>query len=210
MKKAYFFAALLAATPTIGHAHEIWVERDGDGPARIYLGEPGEPLPEGGDPEFAKLKAPKLLSNSNAKLRRSAGFLEVDASIGDVRVWDDSVFSPWGKEGKKESIIYYARSGRSDPKAVLPMEFVPDAPGSNRFILIRDAKPQPSVEVTIIDPLRVTSKLATDVNGALTVPVAAKGRYLLAASIKDQGQFQTPGGPVVVLYHTSTMSFVAP
>jgi len=210
MTKAYLFAALLGATPTASYAHEVWVERDGDGPARIYLGEPAEPLPEGGDPEFAKLKAPKILSAPNVALRRSAGFIEVIAPVGDVRVWDDAVFAPWGKEGAKESVIYYARSGRSDPNTLLQVEFVPDAPGSNRFILIREAKPQPSVEVTIIDPLRASSKLTTDANGALTVPVGAKGRYLIAASIKDQGQFQTPGGDVAVLHHISTVSFVAP
>ena len=26
-------------------AHEVWVERDGSGPARVYLGEPAEPVP---------------------------------------------------------------------------------------------------------------------------------------------------------------------
>ena len=49
------------------------IERDGDGPARIYLGEPAEALPEGGDPEFAKLKAPKLLGAAAAAPARKAG-----------------------------------------------------------------------------------------------------------------------------------------
>ena len=36
------FAALILAAPAA--AHEIWVERDGNGPARIYLGEPAQPF----------------------------------------------------------------------------------------------------------------------------------------------------------------------
>src|SRR3546814_7377782 len=52
MKKT--FAALMAfsflASPAT--AHEVWVERDAAGPARIYLGEPADPVPAAGDPEF--------------------------------------------------------------------------------------------------------------------------------------------------------------
>ena len=44
MKKT--FAALMAfsilASPAM--AHEVWVERDAAGPARIYLGEPADPV----------------------------------------------------------------------------------------------------------------------------------------------------------------------
>lgn len=33
-------AALALCLPAAAAAHEVWVERDGAGPARIYLGEP--------------------------------------------------------------------------------------------------------------------------------------------------------------------------
>ena len=61
MKIAWMGAALLVLAGT-AQAHEVWVERDGAGPARIYLGEPAEALPPGGDPEFANLKTPRVLS----------------------------------------------------------------------------------------------------------------------------------------------------
>lgn len=67
------FAALVLCLPATAHAHEIWIERDGAGPARIYL---GEPMPIGGDPEFAKLKAPRILAHPDAVLTRRAGFIE--------------------------------------------------------------------------------------------------------------------------------------
>jgi hypothetical protein len=36
-------AALLFIAPVAAGAHEVWIERDGNGPARIYLGGPGIP-----------------------------------------------------------------------------------------------------------------------------------------------------------------------
>src|SRR3546814_3760441 len=67
MKKT--FAALMAfsflASPAT--AHEVWVERDAAGPARIYLGEPADPVPAAGDPEFSKLTAPSLIGADGAK-----------------------------------------------------------------------------------------------------------------------------------------------
>src|SRR3546814_5760859 len=48
-------------------AHEVWAERDAAGPARIYLGEPADPVPAAGDPEFSKLTAPRLIGADGAK-----------------------------------------------------------------------------------------------------------------------------------------------
>ncbi len=209
MKTTVLAAVMSLATPAAVHAHEIWVEREGSGPARIYLGEPAQPLPEGGDPEFSKLKSPKILSASDAPQVRKAGFIEVAVPAGDVRLIDDNVFAPWGKAENLQSVVYYARGGRSEATTALPFEFMPDVSGSSRFLLIRDGKPQPVVEVNFIDPARVETKLKTDEAGAVTVPTSAAGRYLLTASIKDEGLFQTPAGPVAVLHHITTISFVA-
>ena len=143
--------ALIGLTAT-AQAHEIWVERDGAGPARIYLGEPGDTLPEGGDPEFEKLKSPRLVPATQAAQVRKAGYIEVAVPAGDVRVTDDSVFEPWGEDGKKQGVIYYARAGRADTKAVLPLEIVPTAPGADSFTLIRDGKPVPAAKILAISP----------------------------------------------------------
>ncbi|MFV0623187.1 DUF4198 domain-containing protein [Sphingomonas sp. ac-8] len=208
--KKMLFAALLAGLSTTAQAHEVWIERDGTGPARIYLGEPAEAMPEGGDPEFAKLKAPKLLSAPAARLERKVGFLQAKVPAGDVRAWDDSVFAPWGAAGKKEAVVYYARAGRSEAKAALPFEFVPTTAGSDRFRLVRDGKPVAATEVTFIAPDKATQKLTTDADGEVAAPVAAKGRYLMTAALKDEGAHTTPAGPVAVLHRITTISFVAP
>ena len=203
-------AALLLALPAVAGAHEIWIERDGTGLARIYLGEPAQPLPQGGDPEFAKLKAPKVLAAPNAPQVRKAGYLEVAVPTGDVRAWDDDVFAPWGAEGKKESIVYYARAGRAEPRAAMPFEIVPATAGGNRFVLIRDGKPVAGSPVIVVTPDKWTKTLTTDAGGAITVPMRERGRYLLSATIKDEGAHTTPRGPVAVLHRIATTSFVSP
>ncbi len=201
--------ALLALAGANGaQAHEIWVERDASGPARIYLGEPENPLPEGGDPEFSKLKAPKLVPATNAAMTRKAGYLEVAVPPGDVRATDDAVFAPWGAEGKKESIVYYARAGRSEAKAVMPLEIAPAAPNGDRFVLSRDGKPVAGADIRVITPDKWSKSFKTDAEGAVTVPLKEKGRYLLTASQKDEGSFDTPGGKVAVLHRTATTTFV--
>lgn len=208
MKK--LLAAMLLILPAAAGAHEVWIERDGNGPARIYLGEPARPLPPGGDPEFDKLQAPKLLPASSAPRRRAAGYVEVAVPPGDVRAWDDAVFAPWGEPGKKEGIVFYARAGRAETRAALPFEFAPTAAGGDRFVLLREGKPVPGQEVTVVTPDKWTRVVTTDAAGTVALPVREKGRYLLTAAAKVAGVHATPAGPVTLLHRVTTISFVVP
>lgn len=199
---------LALVTPAGADAHEIWVERDAAGPARIYLGEPAEALPPGGDPEFARLVAPRIVGQANAKLERKAGYLEAAVPAGDVRVTDDSVFAPWGEEGAKEGVVYYARAGRADTASRMPYEIAPLTAGGTRFALLRGGRPVPAAKITVITPARQSVELTADAEGAVTVPVAAKGRYLLTAAQPETGKLRVAGGPVDKLHHIATTSFV--
>jgi hypothetical protein len=205
--KRLILAALMLGFAGAAQAHEVWIERDGNGPVRIYLGEPGDPLPEGGDPEFVKLKAPKLLAGGDAALVRKAGYLEGAAPAGDVRAWDDTVFAPWDAEGKKEGVVYYARAGRSDPRALLPFEIVPAAAGSGRFVVVRDGKPVAGAKVVVITPDKWSKTMVADAAGAIEVPVREKGRYLLSATQKE-GAATLPGGAVDAVHRITTTTFV--
>ncbi|RSU79466.1 DUF4198 domain-containing protein [Sphingomonas sp. S-NIH.Pt3_0716] len=198
----------IACLPAMAQAHEVWVERDGAGPARIYLGEPGDPLPEGGDPEFEKLKAPKLVPASSAAQVRKAGYIEVAVPAGDVRVIDDSVFDPWGEDGKKEGVIYYARAGRSEAKAGMPLEIVPTAAGASSFTLVRDGKPLAGVKVTAISPDKWSKGFVTDAQGRVTLPIKEKGRYILTATQEEKGDLSLRGAKVATLYNIATLTFV--
>ena len=208
MPKFPLIALTLLLAPVSAQAHEVWVERDGTGPARIYLGEPGDPLPEGGDPEFEKLKAPTLVPASSAAQVRKAGYIEVAVPAGDVRVIDDSVFAPWGEEGKKEGVIYYARAGRSEAKAAMPLEIVPTASNAASFTLIRDGKPLAGVKVTAISPDKWSKGFVTDAQGRVTLPIKEKGRYILTATQEEKGDLSLRGAKVATLYNIATLTFV--
>ena len=199
--------ALVGLSSTV-NAHEIWVERDGTGPARIYLGEPAEALPEGGDPEFAKLKAPKIVPASKAAQVRKTGYIEVAAPAGDVRVIDDTVFEPWGEEGKKEGVIYYARAGRTQAKAGLPLEIVPTAANADSFTLVRDGKPVPAAKLTVISPDKWSKAFITDAQGRVALPIKDKGRYILSATQEEKGDLTLANQKVATLYHMATLTFV--
>lgn len=206
--KRLLLAALLFGACGAAEAHEVWIERDGKGPVRIYLGEPGDVLPEGGDPEFVKLKAPKLLAAPGATLVRKAGYLETEAPAGDVRAWDDDVFAPWDAEGKKEGVVYYARAGRSDPRAALPFEIAPAAADANRFVVIRDGKPVAGAKVVVVTPDKWSKTLTADASGAIEIPVREKGRYLLSATQKEETATTLPGGKVDAVHRITTTTFV--
>lgn len=199
-------AAMLCASASMAQAHEVWVEREGAGAARIYLGEPAEPLPAGGDPEFEKLKAPIVLGAPATTFTRRAGYLEARLPAGDVRVWDDKVFAPWGEEGKKEAVVYYARAGRAEARALLPLEIAPTLANGNRFVLLRDGKPVAATKVTIVTPEKWSRAVITDAQGRFEVPLREKGRYLLTAALKEEGP---AAGDVRTLHRITTTTFLS-
>lgn len=206
--KKLLIAALVFGTASIAQAHEVWIERGANGAAQIWLGEPELPIPAGGDPAFPSLKAPKLIGATAAQTR-GAGYIEVALPPGDVRAWDDDVFKPWDEDGKKAGVIYYARSGRSEAKAVMPLELAPVAANGDRFVLTRDGKPVADTDVTLVSPGRWMLMLKTDANGQVALPaLPEKGRYILKASVKEEGDFSLPAGKVAVLHRTTTTSFV--
>lgn len=196
------------AVPATANAHEVWVERDGAGPARIYLGEPAEAMPAGGDPEFKNLVAPRIVGPTAGRQVRRAGFIEVAVAPGDVRVTDDSVFKPWGDHGAREGVVYYARAGRGGPATQMAYEIAPLAAGSNRFALRHHGRPVGGAKLTLITPERRSVELTADTDGTVDVPVAGKGRYLLTAAQVETGQLRVAGGAVDKLHHIATTTFV--
>ncbi len=203
-------AALTLTTPAA--AHEIWVERDGAGPARIYLGEPAEAVPEGGDPEFHRLKAPVVFLTDPAQpaaIVRRADHLEAALTqAGDVRVRDDSVFDPWESEEGMTGAIFYARAGRSESVAQLDLELVPVNAGSDVFTVQFRGQPLPAADVTVITPDRWQKIFAADEQGRIMVPDMGKGRHVLGVSHGEKAAGTVAGKPVVGVQHISTLTFV--
>ena len=208
LKLSAALLALVTSLSSMAQAHEVWVERDGAGPARIYLGEPADALPPGGDPEFEKLKSPRIVPASNAAQLRKAGYIEVAVPAGDVRVIDDTVFAPWGEEGKKEGVVYYARAGRAQAKAALPWEIVPTAANADSVVLMHDGKPVPAAKLTVISPDKWSKIVTTDAQGRVALPVKGKGRYIVTTSQEETGDLTLGGAKVAKIYHIATVTFV--
>ncbi|MEG3179334.1 DUF4198 domain-containing protein [Sphingomonas sp. LT1P40] len=209
--KKLLIAALALSVVSAAQAHEVWIERGANGKAQIWLGEPEKPIPAAGDPAFPMLKAPKLVPASTAAQTRGPGYIEVALPPGDVRAWDDNIFKPWTEDGKAAGGAYYARSGRAETKALMPLEIVPVAANGNTFTLIREGKPAAAgIPVTVVSPERWMMALETDANGQFTVTTRESGRYIIKAEVKDEGDFATPGGKVAILTRLTTTSFVAP
>lgn len=214
MKK--LFSALLAFSFFVSPAtaHEVWIERDGNAPARIYLGEPADVVSESGDPEFAKLKAPTLFVESRdrpAPLVRRANHIEAAVSAaGDVRLVDDNVFEPWaGEDGKLQGVVYHARAGRTETRHALELEIVPVTAGGDSFAVFWQGKPLPGAKLTVIDPDRWSKSYVADDKGVITAPARGNGRYLLSTSHEVAGERTLAGKAVASAIHVSTLTYVA-
>ncbi len=207
MKKLLLAALALTAAGT-AQAHEVWIERGANGAAQIWLGEPEKPIPAGGDPAFPSLKTPRLVPASTAARTRGPGYIEVALPPGDVRAWDDNIFKPWTEDGKAAGGAYYARSGRSETRSLMPFEIVPVTANGTTFVVMREGKPAPNLPVTLVSPERWMLALETDADGRVSVPLRERGRYILKAEVKDEGDFATPAGKVAILSRITTTSFV--
>lgn len=196
-------------------AHEVWLERDAAGPVRVYLGEPAEGVPPGGDPEFPKLKAPVVFTAdraAHASLTRKADHLEAAVSgEGDVRLTDDAIFEPWKGEGDAyEGAAFYARAGRTETRTVLDLEIAPVSPGADTFVVVYQGKPLAGADVNLLNPDRWSKTFKTDTEGRVTLPTSWSGRYLLAVSHETEGPATLGGREVAKVYHVSTLTFVKP
>jgi hypothetical protein len=202
-----------AAFATSAAAHEVWVERDGTGPARVYLGEPADPVPANGDPEFHRLQKPVVFTTDKTKpapLSRAADHIaaQVDAA-GDVRVFDDAVFQPWkGKGDALQGVVYYARAGRAETAAKLDFELVPMAANADTFIAMFRGKPLADADVTVISPDRSSKTLKTDAQGKVAVPTLGAGRYIVASSNTVEESAKLSGKDVSKVIHITTLTFV--
>ncbi|QDX27538.1 DUF4198 domain-containing protein [Sphingomonas suaedae] len=207
----YWIAALaIALTATNAQAHELWAERGANDKLQVWLGEPEKPIPAGGDPAFPSLKSPNLVPAATVPQTRGPGYIEMDVPPGDVRLWDDNIFAPWDEDGKKAGGVYYARSGRSETRALMPFEIVPVTAGGTRFTVIFDGKPVAKQAVTLVSPDRWMLALETDAQGQVELPLREKGRYIVKAEMKEEGDFTLSSGDVQIVSRITTTSFVVP
>lgn len=204
--------ATLSLIPSV-HAHYVWLERDGEGPARAYLGEWIDDIRENTGGMLDRIKAPKVFLGASTEplpVKRNENNLEFEVKgRGDVRLVENTMPPREDKEkGGATKTIYYAKAGRSETAAKLDLELVPTAPNGNTLMLVFHGAPLPKAEVTLVGPSKWQKPLVTDNKGQITLPTPWAGRYVLEVThFHDK-----PGGSGNEKFsrtrHISTLSFV--
>jgi len=212
MFKKTFLLLALSSGAFAATAHQLWVERDGNGVARVYVGDVDGQADTGA--EVQQIAATTQLFQADPAQPLSLAVHDDHLSArptgkGDIRVSNDAVWKPWtGKDGVTKLAVFNARAGRSEPRSVLPYEFVPVKAGSNTFTLDFRGRPVAGRQVTVVNPGKWSKQLKTDARGRVEVPVGGKGRYvLIAAHTADEAR--TVGDQQVAkVDYTATLSFV--
>ncbi|MCW2389644.1 hypothetical protein M2333_002690 [Sphingobium sp. B11D3B] len=212
MFKTAFAIALLAGAAASTSAHEIWIERDG-ATARVHVGDAAGERDRG--EEIAKLVATSRLfeTQPDQPISVTAQPDHLAANVGaagDLRYYNDQVWEPWKTdEGDYQAAAFQAKAGRESTRAVHAFELVPVAAGSDSFILTFQGHPMADTGITVINPDLWEKTFKTDGTGRLTVPVTAKGRYILVARHTAPADVEIAGQRVASLQHIASLSFIA-
>lgn len=212
MFKTLFATALLAGTAASASAHEIWIERDG-ATARVHVGDAAGERDKG--EEIAKLVTSSRLFETQPDrafaVTAQHDHLAADVgAAGDLRYYNDQVWEPWKTdEGDYQAAAFQAKAGRDGTQVVHAFELVPVIPGSDSFILTFKGQPLPDTGITVVNPDLWEKTFKTDGEGRFTVPVAAKGRYILVARHEAPADVEIAGQRVASLQHIASLSFVA-
>ncbi|KAB7769849.1 hypothetical protein [Xanthomonas maliensis] len=213
MKSLLLSCLALASLSLSAHAHEIWIERDGSGPVRIYFGEPAQETLDHGQDEIKRVTRPSVFGSVGkaGPLQRGSDYLTAPLSgAGDAWLRDDAVFEPWkGESGSYEAVSYYARAGRTTPSAKLDLELVPTAANADTLSVLYRNAPLAKAEVTLIDPQKWQKTLVADAQGKVTLPALRSGRHILVVSHKEPVSREVGGKPVSLVHHISTLTFLA-
>lgn len=217
MIKSLLFCTFTLAVASLSlslQAHEIWIERDGSGPVRVYFGEPAQEMLDHGQDEIKRIVKPKVFgASATAGTLQRAGSDHLHATLngeGDAWLFDDQVFEPWqGEAGSYEAVSYYARAGRQSTSARLDLELVPTQPGGDVLTVLYRQQPLAAAEVTVIDPQKWQKTLKSDAQGRVKLPTLHRGRQILVVNHKEPVQRQIGGKSVALIHHISTLTFTA-
>jgi uncharacterized GH25 family protein len=196
------------------NAHYVWLEREGDGPARAYFGEWVADIREKAGGLLDRIKAPRAFLAASADplpVRRHENHLEITVKgKGDLRLVENSMEPRDDKEkGGKTRTIYYAKSGRSETAAKLDLEFVPTSANGNKFIVLFNGQPLTKAELTVYGPPKWEKKLTTDEQGSVTVPTPWAGFYVLEVVHFDETAGDLSNTKFDRTRHISSLSFVS-
>ena len=220
--RTVLFTTLVALTSYQSNAHEVWLERDDNGPVRVYLGEPGEP--EVGS-EIDKLVGSQVFivdrENIAVLAQKNDHFEARVSGAGDARLYSDQVWQPWQLDdsawwqfwktsaGKLQGGILQARVGRSETTAKLTYELVPVTANGNIFTATFAGKPLANKSVSLLTPSKKQHEFTTNNLGQIEIKSQESGRFILTSVHTVDKQAMHSGKQVDSLMYISTLSYVA-
>lgn len=167
-------AATLGLMMGVAHAHFVWVEHDGNGPARAYFGEWAEDVREKTGGALDRIKTPHAFvvsPHDPLPIERRDDHLAIAVKgSGDIRVLASGLAPRESqREGGKTRTVFYAKAGRSETVGKLDLELVPTTANGNTFMLMFRGAPLPKTGVTVLGPPKWEKPLRTDEQGRIAV-----------------------------------------
>ena len=180
-----FFMMLMALMATSQcFAHNVWLERDGPGPVRVYFGHYDSGMVEKTGQRLDMIKAETILPSGTliSRQRLQDHIALTVGQSGDVALEEATM--PRKSRTKQEILrnIFMARCGNAQTVTLLNLDLVPEAPASNSFKLLLEGQPLPKTEITVYDPDRAEQVYTTDASGRVVIDTKKPGRYLLVTS----------------------------
>jgi uncharacterized GH25 family protein len=210
MKKLIFVLLLLGANAA--HAHFVWIERDGNAPARAYFGEWAEDVREKTGGALDRIKSPQAWVGAGAQalpIERRADHLEIAATVaGDVTLVEAGLAPRDDKKaGGKTRTVFHAKAGRSATKARLDLELVPTSANAGEFVLLFRGAPLAKTGVTVFGPPKWEKSLRTDEQGRVRLETPWAGRYVAEVEHIEEKAGEAGGEKYDRLRHVFTLSF---
>ena len=211
--------SLLSAAVTMvcmvgaAQAHFVWLEYDGNGPARAYFGEWAEDVREKTGGALDRIKTPHAFvasSQDPLPIERRADHLEIAIkSDSNIRLIESGMpVEEIVATLERDRTVFYARAGRSETVGKLDLELVPTTANSNTFVLLFYGVPLAKTNVTVLGPPKWEKPLRTDEQGRITVPAPWAGRYVLTVVYVEDKAGSTGSENFDRTRHVTTLSFV--
>lgn len=208
-------AVIMMCVVGAAQAHFVWLEHDGNGPARAYFGEWAEDVREKTGGALDRIKTPHAfvaVSQDPLPIERRADHLEIAIkSDGDIRLIESGMAPRDNqRESGKTRTVFYARAGRPETVRKLALELVPTTAHSNTFVLLFYGAPLAKTSVTVLGPPKWEKPLHTDEQGRITVLTPWAGRYVLTVAYVEDKAGTAGGENFDWTRHVTTLSFVQP
>lgn len=219
MRTFFFAAAFGAAALSAGNgaqAHAVWLERDGEGPARAYFGEFAEGQHEKTGAKLDGIASPLAWQGPDKRglaLVRRADHIEIAARGGADVLLTEAGLAPRAdkQRGGHTKTVFHAKTGRAEPRPQLELDLVPATRSGSVFVLSFPGRSLPKARLTLVGPPGWEKPLSADEWGQVRLPALPwRGRYLVEASHVEEAPGEAAGQPYQRVRHVFTVSLDVP